>query len=68
MSAEGLEALRSLVFGDPELACRLRDVEPNGFAAEVMAVAARSGCEVTEGDLLAAGAEGGRRWALRWIR
>jgi hypothetical protein len=68
MSAEGLDALRSLVSGDPELARRLRDVEPERFAAEVMAVAARSGCDVDESDLAAARAEGGRLWAFRWIR
>ena len=68
MSAEGLAALRSLVSGDPELARRLRDVEPERFSAEVMAVAARAGCDVAESDLTAASAEGGRHWALRWIR
>ncbi len=68
MSAEGLAALRSLVSDDPELAQRLRAAAPERFWTEVMAVAARAGCDVSESELKAASAEAGRHWALRWIR
>jgi hypothetical protein len=68
MSVEGLRALRARVHGDPELALRLRRVEPARFAADVLRLASEIGCDVTESDIAGAEASAQRAWSLRWVR
>jgi predicted ribosomally synthesized peptide with nif11-like leader len=68
MSVEGLRALRERVHGDPELAIRLRLVEPERFAADVLRLAAENGYDVTEADVAGARSSAQRAWTLRWVR
>ena len=68
MSQRGLDALRARVHAEPELACRLRGLQPAAFAAEVLRVAAERGEDVTRHDLDAAAALARREWMLRWVR
>jgi hypothetical protein len=68
VSREGLEALRARVDDDPELALRLRRVEPERFAADVLRLASENGCDVTEADIAGAVTSAQRAWSLRWVR
>jgi hypothetical protein len=68
MSRHGLEMLRARVHADPELARRLRRLEPERFHAEVLRLAAQAGDDVTPADLGEAVAQARREWMLRWIR
>ena|GEM_PF-1584396 len=68
MSREGLRALRERVHGDPELAIRLRRVEPERFAADVLRLASENGYDVTGADIAGARTEAQRAWTLRWVR
>lgn len=68
MSKEGLSALRARVHEDPHLAQRLRNVEPDEFAAEVTRVASGLGLDVAANDVREAIADGARAWMLRWLR
>ena len=68
VSTEGLDALRARVDDDPELALRLRRVEPECFVADVMRVAAESGFVVAEHDIADAMISAQRAWTLRWVR
>ena len=68
MSVEGLRTLRERVHTDPELALRLRRVEPERFAAGVVRLASENGCDVTETDVASAVLEAQRAWTLRWVR
>jgi predicted ribosomally synthesized peptide with nif11-like leader len=68
VSREGLAALRAHVDGDPELALRLRRVDPERFAADVLRLASENGYEVTEADIAAATTSAQRAWTLRWVR
>lgn len=67
MSREGLDALRRRVHDDPNLAVRLRALQPAEFGAEVLQVAAELECDVAETDLRDAIAEAQRGWQLRWV-
>ncbi len=68
MSRAGLDALRARVHADPELARRLRELEPERLHAEVLRLAADAGDDVTAEDLGAAVARARQEWMLRWIR
>lgn len=68
MSQEGLEALRARVHADAELARRLRRLEPDALAAEVLRAAAACGDDVTQRDLDEAMQHARRDWMLRWVR
>jgi hypothetical protein len=68
VSREGLEALRARVDDDPELALRLRRVEPERFAADVLRLASENGYDVTDADIAGARTEAERAWTLRWVR
>jgi hypothetical protein len=63
-----LEALRERIEADPELALRLRRIEPARFAGEVVSVAYEIGCDVDAADLGDAIAAGQRAWTMRWLR
>jgi hypothetical protein len=67
MSHEGMNALRARVYGDAAVARRLRGIDPELFVSEVMRVAAESGADVSEAEVLAAVAHGRQEWSLRWI-
>ena len=67
MSREGLDALRRRVHDDPNLAVRLRALQPKQFDAEILRVAAELGHDVAEVDVRAAIAEAHERWQLRWV-
>jgi hypothetical protein len=68
MSREGLDALRARVNVDPDLARRLRRLEPEGFSGEVVRLAGELGLDVAEADLDAAIAQARSAWMLRWVR
>jgi hypothetical protein len=68
VSRQGLDALRARVNGDPDLARRLRRLEPERFAAEVLRLAAGYGDDVAQADLDEAVAHARQAWMLRWIR
>jgi len=68
VSREGLEALRARVYGDPELALRLRRVEAGGFSADVLRLASQHGLDVTDVDIADAIRSAQRAWTLRWVR
>jgi hypothetical protein len=63
-----LDALRARVDDDPALALRLRRVEPERFAADVLRLASENGYDVTEADLAGAISSAQRAWTLRWVR
>ncbi len=63
-----MDALRSRVNADPQLARRLRETDPDRFCADVVGIAAELGFAVERADVEEAVAEGGRAWSLRWIR
>lgn len=54
--------------GDPNLARRLDEVEPDRFAVHVAAIAAELGYPVEPDEIDAAVAGGRSAWGLRWIR
>ena len=62
------QTLCDRVYGDPELALRLRRIEPARFVAALLQLAAEIGCEVTEAQVAGAIAEGRLAWDLRWTR
>lgn len=63
----GLGALRMRVSGDAALAQRLKNIAPERFVDDVVALAAELGLDVTVAELEAAIAHGRREWTLRWI-
>jgi predicted ribosomally synthesized peptide with nif11-like leader len=68
VSREGLEALRERVHGDSALALRLRRLDPERFAADVLRLASENGYDVTDADIAGARTEAERAWTLRWVR
>lgn len=68
MSRQGLDALRARVHAEPELARRLRALEPERVDAELLRLAAERGDDVTRADLDAARALARQEWMLRWVR
>ncbi len=68
MSRQGLDALRERVISDPDLARRLRAIESERFANELVLIAVEYGCDVAESDVDDAVAQSRRAWSLRWIR
>ena len=63
-----LDALRARVAADPELAGRLRAIDPEHFVAEATRIARELGYDVKESDLDEAIAGARRAWMMRWIR
>ncbi|HEX9994319.1 MAG TPA: Nif11 family protein [Acidimicrobiales bacterium] len=68
MGGDGLERLTAAVLADPALQQRLLAVpERPAFVAEVVAVAAERGLDVTPADVEAALVAARRAWLERWV-